>query len=163
MAQQIIVRVGGKLPTSSRRISTTARPMVDFLANRAGSEPERAIQLVCLTIAEMGFKQPTARSDINAKARALGLLLCPAEVGPHLLMQYREVDLHIDHLLWHYIAMEPIVVSRNSLAFCLGHSRNTYTNTETGEVIEAQASLSAVYGDPSNHRQLEDIMVYWRP
>ena len=57
--------------------------------------------LVCLTVADLGFSGGATTDEIYKKAEELGLELCPAEVGPHLRLSYSGGDLM-------YIAMKPI-------------------------------------------------------
>lgn len=47
-----------------------------------------SVQTVELTVRDLGFPQGATMADIFARAGALGLGLCPLELGPHLLLQY---------------------------------------------------------------------------
>ena len=61
--------------------------------------------LVVLSVPELGFEGNLASvADIHARARQLGLELCPAEIGPQLRLQY--LDQPAGEFL--RIAMEPI-------------------------------------------------------
>src|SRR5215813_647563 len=61
--------------------------------------------LVVLSVPELGFEGNLASvADIHARARQLGLELCPAEIGPQLRLQY--LNQPIGEFL--RIAMEPI-------------------------------------------------------
>ena len=51
---------------------------------------ERQIQLVNVSVADLGFKSGATYKDICAKAKELGLELCPSEVGPQLRLQYKD-------------------------------------------------------------------------
>ncbi len=65
---------------------------------------EREIDLVVVSAADLGFKDGARFDQIYAKAKKLGLELCPLEVGPQLRLQYR--DQRIDE--WILVGMEPI-------------------------------------------------------
>jgi len=54
----------------------------------AGAEEE--IRLVNVSVADLGFKNGATYKDICAKAKELGLELCPNEVGPQLRLQYKD-------------------------------------------------------------------------
>jgi len=51
---------------------------------------EMEVDLVNVSVAELGFKEGATRKDIYDKAIKLGLELCPNEVGPQLRLQYRD-------------------------------------------------------------------------
>lgn len=48
------------------------------------------VTTVELTVRDLGFPQGAAIAEIYARAKALGLALCPIELGPHLRLQYRD-------------------------------------------------------------------------
>ena len=75
------------------------------------SDTETEVDLVNVSVAELGFKEGTTLRDINKKALELGLELCPNEVGPQLRLQYRDQPLGE----WLRIAMEPISDSDGDL------------------------------------------------
>ena len=52
------------------------------------AEIRRSCSTVELTVRDLGFPQGTTTTDIYARAAALGLGLCPLELGPHLRLQY---------------------------------------------------------------------------
>jgi len=72
---------------------------------------EEEIQLVNVSVADLGFSKDVNHGEIYAKAKELGLELCPSEVGPQLRLQYK--DQPKDE--WLLIAMEPIVDSYGEL------------------------------------------------
>jgi hypothetical protein len=72
---------------------------------------ETEVDLVVISVAELGFKDGAKREDIYVRAKELGLELCPSEVGPQLRMQY--VDQPKDE--WLVIGMEPIADSDGDL------------------------------------------------
>lgn len=63
-----------------------------------------SINLVRLTVRELGFMNFATTDQIFQKASELGLELCPAEVGPHLRFIYTDQPIGE----WFSIAMEPI-------------------------------------------------------
>ena len=79
---------------------------------------EEEIQLVNLSVEELGFKNGAKYGDICARAKELGLELCPNEVGPQLRLQYKDQPKGE----WLRIAMEPITDSDGDLdIFNVGH------------------------------------------
>lgn len=72
------------------------------------TEPEE-IDLVIVTVAELGFPNGGTREKIYSRAESLGLMLCPAEVGPQLRLQYPADEQPLNE--WLLVAMEPIKVS----------------------------------------------------
>ncbi len=75
------------------------------------SETETQVDLVVKTVAELGFKGGANRDAIYARAKELGLELCPAEVGPALRLAYQDQP----NGEWLRIAMEPISDSGGDL------------------------------------------------
>jgi hypothetical protein len=79
----------------------------DEILGRPGfafSQTRIDVDLVVVTVAELGFNHRTSLADIHQRAGKLGLELCPAEVGPLLRLQY--VDQPIGEFL--NVAMRPI-------------------------------------------------------
>jgi hypothetical protein len=52
------------------------------------SEARYSVTTVELTVGDLGFAQGSTSAEIYARAAALGLGLCPLELGPHLRLQY---------------------------------------------------------------------------
>lgn len=52
-------------------------------------KPEQ-MDIIILTVADLGFSQGATTKQIYARAKKLGLELCPAEVGPRLSLQYKD-------------------------------------------------------------------------
>lgn len=75
------------------------------------SDTEQEVKLVIKSVAELGFAQGATYTDIKAKAKEIGLDLCPAEVGPQLRLQYLDQPKGE----WLIIAMEPIAASDGNL------------------------------------------------
>ncbi len=69
--------------------------------------PHRVVQLVRVTVAELGFSKGARYEAVCERAKICGLRLCPAEVGPALRMQYLDQPFGE----WLRIAMEPITAS----------------------------------------------------
>ena len=72
---------------------------------------EIEVDLVVVSVAELGFPDGATRKQIYAKAQELGLELCPPEVGPQLRLQYKDQP----NGEWLLIGMEPISVSDGNL------------------------------------------------
>ena len=72
---------------------------------------ETELDLVVVSVAELGFKNGATSEQIYARAKELGLDLCPAEVGPQLRLQYKDQP----NGEWLIVAMEPITVSDGDL------------------------------------------------
>ncbi len=64
----------------------------DFLGKPAyqSAKNETEVDLVVLSVGDLGFKKGALYSQICEKAVALGLELCPAEVGPALRLAYED-------------------------------------------------------------------------
>jgi hypothetical protein len=71
----------------------------------------RQIDLVLLSVAQLGFPREASRAVIFARAKELGLQLCPPEVGPLLRLQY--IEQPIGEFL--RIAMEPVSMANGEL------------------------------------------------
>lgn len=65
---------------------------------------KQKVNLVRVTVKELGFTDWTPTEKIYAKAQELGLDLCPAEVGPYLRLAYQDQPLNE----WFLIAMKQI-------------------------------------------------------
>ncbi|MDP3997721.1 MAG: hypothetical protein Q8P73_04450 [bacterium] len=65
---------------------------------------EQEVDLVVMSVKELGFKGNARFDQICARAKELGLELCPAEVGPQLRLQYLDQPKNE----WLIIAMEAI-------------------------------------------------------
>lgn len=75
------------------------------------AEKETEVELVNVSVEELGFKDGATRADIYKRAKELGLGLCPAEVGPQLRLKYKDQPKGE----WVLIAMEPITGSNGYL------------------------------------------------
>ena len=98
------------LKKAGSRISDWANDIIGKPAFTVASSEEE-IQLVNLSVEELGFKNGAKYGDICARAKELGLELCPNEVGPQLRLQYKDQPKGE----WLRIAMEPITDSDGDL------------------------------------------------
>ncbi|MEK7098139.1 MAG: hypothetical protein AAB906_04800 [Patescibacteria group bacterium] len=74
----------------------------DILQKTEFNREGKTYELVQFTVAQLGFPKGATTKEIYDKAtKELGLELCPAEVGPHLRLQYKGAD-------WKLIAMKQI-------------------------------------------------------
>lgn len=111
------------------------------------SDREMELDLVNLSVADLGFKDGATRKDIIAKAIEQGMELCPAEVGPQIRLQYPDQPKGE----WFVIAMEPITDSNGSLSvFDVAHDKGGRW-------------LSAGDGDPANFWIAGSRFVFVRP
>ena len=82
------------------------------------SEVEMELDLVNISVAELGFENGATRKEVYDRAIELGLALCPNEVGPQLRLQYKDQP----RGEWFIVAMEPISDSVGDLeVFFLAH------------------------------------------
>lgn len=88
------------------RIGDWANDLLGRPAFKA-SKTEMKVDLVVVSVAELGFPNGATRKDIYKRALELGLELCPAEVGPQLRLQYGDQPMNE----WFFIGMEPIAGS----------------------------------------------------
>lgn len=84
---------------------------LDILKRVEVAKEPTEIDIIVLTVAELGFPNGATCKDIYAKALSLGLQLCPAEVGPQLRLQYMDQPKGE----WILIGMEPITDSDGNL------------------------------------------------
>lgn len=68
------------------------------------------IQLVNISVGELGFENEASYGDICDKAKEIGLELCPNEVGPQLRLQYKNQQKGESIC----IAMEPVIDSEDT-------------------------------------------------
>jgi len=96
----------GALNSQGCKISDWAGDILGQPAFTA-SDIETEVDLVNVSVAELGFKKGATRADIYKRALELGLELCPAEVGPQLRLQYKDQP----RGEWLRIGMEPLADS----------------------------------------------------
>lgn len=83
----------------------------DILKKVQVSQSEIQLDLVILSVAELGFKEATRLDRIYARGKELGLELCPSEAGPALRLAYPDQP----YGEWLRIAMEPVTGSDGGL------------------------------------------------
>ena len=110
------IKIGTGLKTADdfRRALTSAGFRIGTWANDILGQPaftaaaaESTLGLVVASVADLGFNHGATLKEIYARAKELGLELCPAEVGPQLRLQYPDQP----RGEWLFIAMEPIAGS----------------------------------------------------
>jgi hypothetical protein len=84
--------------------------ILDDLAFRV-AETETEVELVVVSNKELGFRRGATVKETYARAKKLGLNLCPNEVGPQLCLQYEDQP-RDESLL---VAMKPIIDSEGEL------------------------------------------------
>lgn len=84
------------------------------------SSQETEVELVMVSNEDLGFESGAKEVETYARAKELGLVLCPSEVGPQLRLQYK--DQPAGTIL--HIAMEPIIVGDHPEVFTVSHSRH---------------------------------------
>lgn len=94
------------LKASGFNIDSRALDILGKPAFVVAVEEETKLDLVVVSVAELGFKNGATLEQIYARAKALGLDLCSAEVGPQLRLQYQNQP----NGEWLVIAMKPIAV-----------------------------------------------------
>jgi hypothetical protein len=83
----------------------------DILEEVALVTSETDINLVALSLEDLGFKKWADYKKICKRAKEMGLELCPAEAGPQLRLQYKDQS----DAQFFIIAMEPIADSVGDL------------------------------------------------
>jgi len=95
----------------------------DTLGNPAFKMATKEIEvdLVVVSVSELGFKDGATREQIYKRAKELGLELCPSEVGPQLRLQYKDQSSGE----WLLIAIEPITGSDGYMGVFSVRCRNS--------------------------------------
>ena len=123
-------------PTLKERGMNVSDWLADMMKQDAFTvaQEEEQIDLVNVSVAELGFDQATRYDTICARAKERGLELCPSEVGLQLRLQYLDQPLGE----WIRVAMEPIRDSDGELLiFLVGR-------------IDDGLWLNGNYGKPGN-------------
>jgi hypothetical protein len=118
-----------------------------ILSKQTYTDRQTVVELVVLSVADLGFKKTTTYGDVCTRALKLGLELCPAEVGPILRLIYMSQP-DDDGII---IAMEPFSASDGTqhifaLWQCLG-----------------RIELLANYGNPEFPFNPDRRLVFVRP
>jgi hypothetical protein len=131
------------LEGSGDRISDWAG---DILNKTELSKSRQSLDLVVLSVKELGFPQGAQLKDIYEAANNQDLDKCPAEAGPQLRLQYPDQPIGE----WLTIAMEPIIDSDGDLSlFCVKHDVDDLW-------------LIAYYGGPDGHWGADGRFVFVR-
>ncbi|MFZ2556179.1 MAG: hypothetical protein WAZ27_04585 [Minisyncoccia bacterium] len=103
-------------------------------------------ELVIVSVAQLGFQNGATTKEIHDKAKKLGLDLAPAEVGPHLRLQYKDQP----QGEWLVVGMEAITDRDGGLGvFHVEHD---------GDGLW----LVDIYGHPDSHWSSDDRFVFVR-
>jgi len=105
------IEIGGKNADTLERemtekgiqISSYAKDMLRNADFQAQKNPEQ-VDLVRLTVKDLGFSNYATTDDLYKRAEDLGLELCPAEVGPQYRLQYMDQPMNE----WIYVGMKQI-------------------------------------------------------
>jgi hypothetical protein len=109
------------------------------------------LDLVRVTVEELGFTKDVSLGQVFARARKIGFELCPAEVGPALRLEYEDRSLGNATC----IAMKPITDSfMHSLVFELVHGLD-------GRVLNSDDGIS--HGRDGNFWDPVQIFVFVCP
>jgi len=94
------------------------------------SKQPQETEIIRLSVADLGFNKATRYDELCAKAKQLGLELCPAEVGPALRLQLKDQPLGD----WFRVAMEPLSGSGGdpSLFILYRNEDGRWLNTNNG-------------------------------
>jgi len=106
--QKYNINIGGKTKTELRSeleekkvyVSPYAKDLLNSKDFDTSNNIEN-LELVRLTVDDLGFQNGATTDEIYKRAEDFGLELCPAEVGPQLRLAYSGGD-------WMYIAMKQI-------------------------------------------------------
>lgn len=106
------------------------------------------VDLVVLSVAELGLPEGATRVEIYERAKERGLALCPAEVGPQLRRQYPDQPIGE----WLIVAMEPIAGPAGLGAFEVVHSSDgRWLGTSCGDPVSRwRAGSRFVFSRQSN-------------
>jgi hypothetical protein len=121
------ITIGGKnaekleqeLNEKGNRIDDWAKKMMESKDFMPAKKAEK-LDLVVLSVANLGFSSGATRQQIYDKAQELGLEIVPAEVGPQLRLQYEDQPMG-EYLL---VGSEPLAVSGNLNVFDVYHYDN---------------------------------------
>jgi hypothetical protein len=111
------------------------------------ADQEKEVELIIVTVAKLALKNGATYKDIYTRAIALGLNLCPAEVGPQLRLQYKD-QLKYECL---FLAMEPITDTDGDPSIFVVMSSN-----------KGKLCLKGYYGNPDNLWPPDFCLVFMR-
>ena len=114
-AHSSLATLGQSLANGGFRVSDFANRL---LGKMKLVRAAKKLELVVVTVAELGFPNGATFAQIVKVAKQLGLSLCPAEVGPALRLDYKDQP----NGEWLRIAMKPVTDSGGGLrVFGVGH------------------------------------------
>ena len=103
-------------------------------------KPREQMNLIRLTVADLGFPDGATTEQILARAVALGLDLCPPEVGPYYRLQYTDQPMNE----WVRIGMKPIP-----------------DRGDSGRVFSVERSwLDDVWANPGDHWRAVNLFLF---
>ena len=141
--QKSVKDLSKALTNNGFRISDWA---ADILKRTPLAETEMEIELVLVSVADLGFTKTTRRDAIYNRAKELGLDLIPAEVGPQLRLTYSDQPMGE----WILMGMEPIADSVGNLSVF------DVARLEDGQWLDAY------YGYPVNEWNPDNRWVFAR-
>ena len=111
------------------------------------SKTEQEVELIEVSVRELGFKENTCYEDIRKRASEFGLDLCPAEVGPQLRLQYKDQSKGIE-----------VVVAMNAITSSDGDPRTfSVSRNNVGDQY-----LDAIYSYDDIIWSIDDLFVFMR-
>ncbi len=148
------ITIGGKntkqltkeLKERGYRISDYAEEMMENKEFKPSKKAEK-LDLVILSVKDLGFPDGATRQQIYEKARELGLEIAPAEVGPQLRLQYKDQPMG-EYLL---IGSGPLTASSGRLRVF------SVNRADTGRWLDDYD------GSPGRHWASYDPWVFARP
>jgi hypothetical protein len=106
---------------------------------KTSKEPQET-ELIRLTVSGLGFNKATRYDELCAKAKQLGLELCPAEVGPALRLQLKDQAMGD----WVIVAMEALTGSDGGLRLF------SVNRSEVGRWLNARSGYPGTQWDPGS-------------
>lgn len=146
------IEVGGKTAKQYETELTKAGFKVDYFAKQIlekakFSEERGEMDIVRLTVADLGFTNGATNREIWQRGKEIGLDLCPPDVGPELRLSMKDQPLG-DYVT---VAMEGIPDSDgNPLMF------HVYSNDYDGRGLDKD------YGHPENRQKIDCALAFVR-
>jgi hypothetical protein len=126
----------------------------DILDRISYAQQEVEVNLVVLSVFELGFNRSAKYKDLCVKALELGLQLCPAEVGPALRLSYKDQP-----------GGERLRIAMKAITESHGRCDSIFevVHEEELEYDEDELWLGANCGVPDMCRRLRSRFVFVRP
>jgi hypothetical protein len=117
-------------------------------------QDEIEVNLVVLSVFELGFNRSAKYKDLCAKALELGLQLCPAEVGPALRLSYKDQP-----------GGERLRIAMKAITDSYGCYDSIFEVVHEEEVVyeEDELWLGGNCGVPDTRRSVRSRFVFVRP